>query len=86
MLIENVYVNKSIIMLQTRAKIERTVKAIAQRCGPGDVEDDRREHYSRMDLHAFKTVAEHFRTTCFDWHKEEVNNTINIHSNYIMIT
>ncbi|XP_057215096.1 legumain-like [Triplophysa rosa] len=57
---------------QTRAKIERTVKAISQRCFPGAVvEDGRGEDYSRMDLHAFKTVAEHFRTTCFDWHKEE---------------
>ncbi|XP_016422094.1 uncharacterized protein LOC107751039 [Sinocyclocheilus rhinocerous] len=57
---------------QTKAKIERTVEAIS-RCFA--LEDDSDEDYSQMDLHAFKTVAEHFRTTCFDWHEEEVNNT-----------
>ncbi|XP_056626966.1 legumain-like isoform X2 [Triplophysa dalaica] len=62
---------------QTRAKIERTVQGIRQHCCPGAVvEDGRGENFSRMDLHAFKSVAEHFRTTCFDWHKEEFQITL----------
>ncbi|KAI2645511.1 Titin [Labeo rohita] len=53
----------------TKAKIEEIVKVITQDFP--QFEDDLGGDYSQMDLHAFKTVAEHFRTTCFDWHEKE---------------
>ncbi|XP_043079692.1 legumain-like isoform X2 [Puntigrus tetrazona] len=54
---------------QIKAKIEGTVETI-KRHFPDFAHED--EDYSQMDLHSFKTVAEHFRTTCFDWHEEEM--------------
>uniref|UniRef100_A0A9J7ZTJ2 legumain n=1 Tax=Cyprinus carpio carpio TaxID=630221 RepID=A0A9J7ZTJ2_CYPCA len=72
---KQVLIKKRETLHQTKAKIERTVKAISQRCLPAsEVEDISGGAFrsgSRMDLLALKTVAEHFRTTCFDWHKEE---------------
>lgn len=60
---------------QTREKMKRTVDSIRQRCFPGgeveDISGGAHRAGSRMDSLALKTVAEHFRTTCFDWHKEE---------------
>ncbi|XP_056626973.1 legumain-like [Triplophysa dalaica] len=62
---------------QTKAKIERQVKSVRDRFFPGGVADLSGGHFtgggsrSAMDLLALKTVAEHFRTTCFDWHEEE---------------
>uniref|UniRef100_A0A8C1ZX03 legumain n=1 Tax=Cyprinus carpio TaxID=7962 RepID=A0A8C1ZX03_CYPCA len=67
-------IRKQETLHQTKAKIEGTVKAIKQHFPGFALEGDLDDDYSQMDLHAFKTVAEHFRTTCFDWHKEEVNN------------
>ncbi|XP_058624427.1 legumain-like isoform X2 [Onychostoma macrolepis] len=52
---------------KTKAKIDGDVEAISKHFKCDDLDED----YSKMDLHAFKTVAEHFRATCFDWHKEE---------------
>uniref|UniRef100_A0A8C1F4U9 Legumain n=1 Tax=Cyprinus carpio carpio TaxID=630221 RepID=A0A8C1F4U9_CYPCA len=64
-------IRKQETLHQTKAKIEGTVKAIKQQFPGFALEGDLDDDYSQMDLHAFKTVAEHFRTTCFDWHEEE---------------
>nr|XP_055032278.1 legumain-like [Misgurnus anguillicaudatus] len=65
-------IRKQESLYQARAKIERTVQAIKQRFPAGADEDEVDGDYSTsIDLQEFKTVAEHFRTTCFDWHVEE---------------
>ncbi|XP_058615837.1 legumain-like isoform X1 [Onychostoma macrolepis] len=64
-------IRKHAALHQTKARIEGTVKAISQHFPGFEHGGDLDEDYSQMDLHAFKTVAEHFRTTCFDWHEEE---------------
>ncbi|KAL1250719.1 hypothetical protein QQF64_018515 [Cirrhinus molitorella] len=59
---------------QTKAKIERRVEAIRQRFRGSVVEDfsgGAVGYRYTVDSLALKTVAEHFRTTCFDWHKDE---------------
>ncbi|XP_016120105.1 legumain-like [Sinocyclocheilus grahami] len=68
-----VLIRKYEALHQTRAQIEGTVEAIKQRCFPGAVVEDELVGYYRsaQDLFAFKTVAEYFRTTCFNWHEEE---------------
>ncbi|KAL1250958.1 hypothetical protein QQF64_018754 [Cirrhinus molitorella] len=59
---------------QTKAKIERRVEAIRQRfrgSGFEDVSGGAVGYSSTVNSRTLKTVAEHFRTTCFDWHKDE---------------
>ncbi|KAA0724883.1 Legumain [Triplophysa tibetana] len=62
---------------QTKAKIERTVQAI-KNYFPAIVSEDELDgdYSSAIDLQDFKTVAEYFRTSCFDWHKEEFQMTL----------
>ncbi|KAI7797072.1 legumain-like isoform X2 [Triplophysa rosa] len=61
---------------RTKAKIERTVEAIT-RYFPSVAEDELDGDYSSaIDLQDFKTVAEHFRTRCFNWHEEEFQMTL----------
>ncbi|KAI1903690.1 hypothetical protein AGOR_G00029820 [Albula goreensis] len=56
---------------QTRAKIEVVVQQIA--CGSCPRRGPRclTERKAPTRLRELKAVAEHFRTTCFDWHEEE---------------
>ncbi|XP_026063507.1 legumain [Carassius auratus] len=54
---------------QAKAKIERKVEAISQHFD--FKHDDLEEDPSKVDLHALKKVAEHFRATCFDWDDDE---------------
>ncbi|XP_016352350.1 legumain-like [Sinocyclocheilus anshuiensis] len=68
-----VLIRKYEALHQTRAQIEGTFDAINQRCFRGVVVEDELVGYYRSakDLFAFKNDAEHFRTTCFNWHEDE---------------
>ncbi|XP_051523538.1 legumain-like isoform X1 [Myxocyprinus asiaticus] len=59
---------------QRNAQIERAVAAISQQCSPegAGVDDVDGDYGDAVDLQELKTVAEHFRTTCFNWHEEEI--------------
>ncbi|XP_016398710.1 legumain-like [Sinocyclocheilus rhinocerous] len=68
---------------QAKGKIEGTVEAISQHFD--FKHDDLDEDHCKMDLHALKSVAEHFRATCFDWDKEESFTHFHIASSHMYV-
>ncbi|KAG9330020.1 hypothetical protein JZ751_027618 [Albula glossodonta] len=60
-------------MKQTREKIDRAVQDIAARCPRSRLVGGRvTVGACPTPLKELKNVAEHFRTTCFNWHEEEM--------------